>query len=205
MSFIPIAQSAKNILFNMSYWKGWPTKDGSRRSLAKAIAAAIQRASLTLARMAKGEVESSFFTPSSATPVSAPSSQKPVRFESLIKGWAAERRPVEKTVYEWTRVMRQLEKFLGHDDARRVTGENFVAWKGAMVEEGLRPKTIQDAKLAPMRAVFEWGFKNKLISANPAEGVSLEVKSKQGENNLACVRVFRCSAFIKCSSSYRRV
>jgi integrase len=128
--------------------------------------------------MANGEVtEGSFFS----VPVSAPASQKPVPFESLIKGWAAERRPVEKTVYEWTRVMRQLEKFLGHDDARRVTGDNFVAWKGAMVEDGLRPKTIQDAKLAPMRAIFEWGFKNKLISANPAEGVSLEVKSKQGE------------------------
>ncbi|QDM14794.1 site-specific integrase [Tardiphaga sp. vice352] len=162
--------------------QGLKVDENSRWLLAKAIAAAVQRASLTLKRLANGEaIENSFFSPSSVAPASAPVSEKPVPFQILIKGWAAERRPVEKTVYEWTRVMHQLEKFLGHDDARRVTGTNFVAWKAAMVEEGLRPKTIQDAKLAPMRAIFEWGFKNKLISANPAEGVSLEVKSKQGE------------------------
>lgn len=162
--------------------QGLKVDGDSRWLLAKAIAAAVQRASLTLARLARGEtLESSLFTSNTAVPNIAPAPQKPVPFESLIKGWASERRPVEKTVYEWTRVMRQLEKFLGHDDARRVTGDNFVAWKGAMVQEGLRSKTIQDAKLAPMRAVFEWGFKNKLIPANPAEGVSLEVKNKQSE------------------------
>jgi hypothetical protein len=125
--------------------EGLKVDDASRRSLARAIAAAVQRASLTLARMANGEViESSFFSFSSVAPVSAPASQKPVPFESLIKGWASERRPVEKTVYEWTRVMRQLEKFLGHDDARRVTGENFVGWKGAMVDDGLRPRLCEN-------------------------------------------------------------
>jgi integrase len=162
--------------------QGLKVDNDSRRLLAKAIAAAVQRASLSLARLAQGEaIESPLFFPSTVTPVAIATSQKPVPFESLIKGWASERRPVEKTVYEWTRVMRQLEKFLGHDDARRVTGDNFVAWKGAMVEEGLRPKTIQDAKLAPMRAIFQWGFKNKLIQANPAGGVSLDIRSKQSE------------------------
>jgi integrase len=162
--------------------QGLKVDDQSRLRLAKAIAAAVQRASMTLARLAKGEmIESTFFSAGAGAPPIAPASQKPVPFESLIKGWASERRPVEKTVYEWTRVMGQLEKFLGHDDAHRVTGDNFVAWKRSMVDDGLRPKTIQDAKLAPMRAIFEWGFKNKLISINPAEGVSLEVKSKQSE------------------------
>jgi integrase len=33
----------------------------------------------------------------------------------------------------------------------------------------------------PMRAIFECRFKNKLILNNPAEGVSLDVKSKQSE------------------------
>lgn len=118
-------------------YQGLKVDDNSRWLLAKAIAAAVQRASLTLKRLANGEaVESSFFSPSSVAPASAPVSEKPVPFKSLIKGWAAERRPVEKTVYEWTRVMHQLEKFLGHDDARRVTGTNFVEWKAAMVEEG---------------------------------------------------------------------
>lgn len=162
--------------------QGLKVDEKSRLILAKAIAAAVQRASLTLSRLARGEtIESTIFTSGSGVPSAAPASQKPVPFDSLIKGWASERRPVEKTVYEWTRVMGQLEKFLGHGDARLVTSENFVAWKRSMVDAGLRSKTIQDAKLAPMKAIFEWGFKNKLLSMNPAEGVSVEVKSKQGE------------------------
>jgi hypothetical protein len=54
-------------------------------------------------------------------------------------------------------VVRQLEEYLGHSDARQLTGEDLVGWKSSMVEAGLRPKTIQDAKLAPMRAILQWG------------------------------------------------
>ena len=77
--------------------------DDSRRMLARAIAAAIQRASLTLARLAKGEVpESTFFSSGGVTASSNSASQTPVPFDDLVKGWAFERRPVAKTVYEWT-------------------------------------------------------------------------------------------------------
>jgi hypothetical protein len=46
--------------------------------------------------------------------------------------------------------------------------ENLIDWKRSMVEAGLRPKTIQDAKLAPLRAILLWGVQNKLIPLNPA-------------------------------------
>lgn len=99
----------------------------------------------------------------------------------LVKGWAAERRPAEKTVYEWSRVVRQLAEFLRHDDVRRVTSENLISWKQSMVEAGLRPKTIQEAKLAPLRAIMQWGVHNKRLVSNPADGVSLDVRSKQSK------------------------
>lgn len=50
-----------------------------------------------------------------------------------------------------------------------------------MVDEGLRPKTIQDSKLAPVRAILQWGVQNKLLPFNPAAGISLDVRSKQSE------------------------
>jgi integrase len=56
-----------------------------------------------------------------------------------------------------------------------------VSWKGSMVAAGLRAKTIQDAKLAPLRAILQWGVHNKHLTSNPAEGVSLDAKSKQSE------------------------
>jgi integrase len=162
--------------------RGMLVDETSRRVLAVAVAAALQRASLTLASLAKGNPASAtFFSPVvSATQSFAPSPQ-PVAFKQLVDGWAAERRPVAKTQYEWSRVVRQLEAFLGHGDARRLTSENLIEWKRSMVEAGLRPKTIQDAKLAPLRAILQWGVQNKLMPSNPAEGISLEVRSKQGE------------------------
>jgi integrase len=122
-----------------------------------------------------------FFFAVGAAAQSPAITRQPVEFKRLVDGWAAERRPVAKTKYEWSRVVRQLEGYLGHNDAGRLTAENLIDWKNSMIEADLRPKTIQDAKLAPLRAILQWGVQNKLISINPADGISLNVKSKQGE------------------------
>jgi len=160
---------------------GLRVDEPGRRVLASAVAAALQRASLTLASLAKGGIPSANFFSAVSNAAQLPVMRQPVVFKQLVDGWAAERRPVAKTQYEWSRVVRQLEAYLGHSDAHRLTGENLVDWKRSMVEAGLRPKTIQDAKLAPLRAILQWGVQNKLIPLNPAEGISLDVRSKQGE------------------------
>jgi hypothetical protein len=143
---------------------GLRVDEAGRSVLAGAVAAALQRASVTLASLSKGGIPSvNFFsTTVGQLPVV---SRPPVVFKQLVDGWAAERRPVPKTQYEWSRVVRQLEAYLGHSDPHRLTGENLVEWKNSMIEAGLRPKTIQDAKLAPLRAILQWGVQNKLISA----------------------------------------
>jgi hypothetical protein len=138
--------------------QGLVVDDKSRRKLAVAVGAAVQRASLSLARLAKGEVlGSAVLFPTHSMP-STPADTKPLTFKFLVDGWSTERRPVSKTVYEWSRVVRQLEKYLGHDDTRRLTGEDLVGRESSMVAAGLRPKTIQDAKLAPVRAILHWGL-----------------------------------------------
>ncbi len=156
----------------------------NRRTMARAIGAAIQRASLTLVKLARGETIPEFpFPHLSVVAGPAPSRppQRAVSFQDLLDGWAAERRPVAKTIYEWSRVIRELEKYVGHTDVHRLTPENLVDWKRALVSAGLRAKTIQGSKLSPVRAILQWGFQNKLLSLNAAEGISLDVKSKQGE------------------------
>jgi integrase len=161
--------------------QGLVVDDTSRRKLAVAVGAAVQRASLSLARLAKGEVLGpTVLFPAHSKP-STPAETLPLTFKLLVDGWSTERRPVAKTIYEWSRVVRQLEEYLGHSDARRLTGEDLVGWKSSMVAAGLRPKTIQDAKLAPVRAILQWGVNNKHLSSNPADGISLDVRSKQGE------------------------
>lgn len=156
----------------------------NRRTMARAIGGAIQRASLVLAKLAKGEAVPEFPFPNlsaSPGPATPRSPQRAVTFQHLLDGWNAERRPVAKTVYEWSRVIRELEKYLGHTDAHRLTAENLVDWKRVLVAAGLRAKTIQGSKLSPVRAILQWGVQNKLLSSNAAQGVSLEVRAKQGE------------------------
>jgi hypothetical protein len=115
----------------------------SRQKIAKAFGAAIQRASLTLAKLAIGQLEALMGSPASPTRSQVGSQDaicsEPLKFEMLVAGWAAERRPMPKTVYEYKRVIRVLTGFLGHDDARRVSAKDLVAWKAKMIEAGLHP------------------------------------------------------------------
>lgn len=152
----------------------------SREKLAKAVGAAVQRASVQLASMARGE----FGAPNSSTPVQQlrqPNGAGAVSLEKLVEGWAAEKRPSQKTLYEWRRVISELARFLGHDDASRITVDDLIQWKSALVEKGLRAKTIRDAKIAPVRAILGSAFHNRMLQSNPAERIIIQAKTKAGE------------------------
>lgn len=75
-----------------------------RKRLAKAVAAAVQRASLTLQRLAAGESEGMPADPPKVAPAAAappaPPARKAVSFDELLQGWQAETKPRTKTVYE---------------------------------------------------------------------------------------------------------
>jgi hypothetical protein len=90
--------------------RGLILNEEGRRILARAVAAALQRASLTLAQLAKGATFSNILplAHGSGAPRLA-SSQSPLPLIELVKGWAAERRPAAKTLYEWSRVANQLK------------------------------------------------------------------------------------------------
>jgi hypothetical protein len=162
--------------------RGMKVDELSRQKVAKAFGAAIQRASLTLAKLAIGQLEALMGSPASPTRSEVASqdaiSSEPLKFETLVAGWAAERRPMPKTVYEYKRVIRVLTGFLGH--ARRVSAKDLVAWKAKMIEAGLHPKTIRGAKLGPVRAILQWAVDNHLLPINPATRVTIDVKTRAG-------------------------
>lgn len=166
--------------------KGLQLDEDGRRTLAKAVAAAIQRASLTLERYAlgeRGEEVPATRPQSTARTTASPKATiaSKVDFDDLVNGWAAERKPAEKTLYDWTRVMAQLGDFLGHRDAARITGENLVAWKDSLVASGLAAKTIRESRLAPIRAILRWGVDNRRLDENPAERITISIKQKPGQ------------------------
>lgn len=165
-----------------------------RRALAEAIARSVQRASLTLKRFEEGDyaledqpLNSFSYTRPIAEaehpPTTYPngSRQAKISFGDLLEVWVKERTPREKTEYSWRRVIDQLVHFLGHDDASKLTSEDLIRWKMALVEEGLNPKTIREGKLAAVRAILQSGVDNRRLTSNVGERVTITVKARPGE------------------------
>jgi hypothetical protein len=148
--------------------------DDDLRKIAKAIGIGAQKAALILERQAKGD-----FSPEGST--SVVSSVKPVAFSALLDGWAVEKQPTQKTISSWQKVLEQFGTFVGHTDAARLTPENLLHWKAALLAAGFRTKTIRDSKIAPVRAILQWGVDNRKISTNLAARVVMDVHGKMSE------------------------
>jgi integrase len=159
--------------------RGLVVDEGSRLKLAKAGAVAMQRASIALERMARGEdlaPGSPVLHLSGNRGFSRSTKTNFVGLDQLVDDWARERSPSKKTLYEWRRVIKELQQYLGHDDAARIASTDLNGWKSKLLNEGRRPKTIRDAKIAPVRAILQWGVDNDRLPANAAARVTLDVK-----------------------------
>ncbi len=156
------------------------TKD-NRATLGAAIASALQAAALELKRLSTVSV---FAVPAAGarqwTGVSEAESPI-VPSKQIFDGWAAERKPTEKTRYTYERVLKSFMDFVGTDDVKIVTQKHVADWKAAMLAAGLTAKTIGAGKLSAVRAIFQWAADNSVIGDNPFAKVSISLKKKPGE------------------------
>lgn len=107
-----------------------------------------------------------------------------ITLTDLFDRWQRETKPAGSTVTTWRGIVAALINELGHDDAGRVTAEEVVRFKDSRVTLGRSPKTINDSDLACLRALFRFGIANKLVTANPAEGVKVSAKKRAGTGKL---------------------
>ena len=164
--------------------RGLVTDEAGRWELTRAISAAMQRASLALERMGRGEDVALSSAIQLDRPVPRPASviqSDPVDFGALFQAYAAERNLPPRTRYEWGRTFEKLATSVGHKDAARLTTDEVIKWKDAMVADGLAAKTIRDGYLVAVRAVLKWAVQNRRIASNPADGVTIAVKKKAGQ------------------------
>jgi len=104
-------------------------------------------------------------------------SSQPVSLQGMFDGYVAERKPAPATVKAFGRQFRSFTKFLGHDDARRLSKQDVVRWKEALLAgEGpsgrpLSAKTVSETYLAVIRTVLHWGINNGRIENNVALGI----------------------------------
>ena len=161
---------------------GLAANSNNKTKLAHAVSTAMQNASLTLARYARGDFTSDSYSsgPRITSQQNRPETNagKKITFERLFEGWVAEKKPGAKTQYAWERVLKQLAAFLGHNDASRLTADDLIRWKTSLIAAELKTKTIRDGKLAPVRAILQWGVDNRHLNGNPGERVTIDLRSK---------------------------
>lgn len=74
-------------------------------------------------------------------------------------------------------VMRNLRKFLNHNDARKVTKKNLHEWRELLLTT-LAAKTVNDIYLSTVRSVLNWGVENDFLMENVAATVKQAKKKK---------------------------
>lgn len=155
--------------------------EASRLRVARAVAAQVQRASLTLAALASGEL----FADVAPAAARAPKTAAPPVSNGLLAAWWAEakasgRKP--STYESYRNTLATFSAFLKHDDASKVTGDDVVAFKDHRLSTpskrtGKVPsaKTVKDSDLSALKTLFGWAITNRKLTLNPALGITIKV------------------------------
>jgi integrase len=166
--------------------RGMQSNDAAKLRIARCIARAMHHASVAfeagpypaLTNASPGTLPA---IEGRAAPLKQSGPTSEVQFQQLLDGWASEKRPAAKTLYGWQRVLGQLSAFVGHSDAARLTPDDLFRWKAALVADDLRPKTIRDGKLAPVKAILQWGVNNRRLGHNASERLAIDAKVRPSE------------------------
>jgi len=94
-------------------------------------------------------------------------------------------------------VAENLRKFLKHDDARRVTKKDLLAWRDHLMQE-LSAKTVNDIYLSGVRSLFAWAAENDRLPENVAATVRQPKPKKvysreRGYTDAEAVKVLKAS------------
>lgn len=159
--------------------------EASTLRVAKAVAAQVQRASLTLAALARGEPGVGPTPVPTAAPAAKPA--QAIGLIELVEAWWREAERTgksESTRESYTNTIKQLVAFLGHDEALRVTVEDVRRFKDHRLAtrkpngQLLSPTTVKNSDLAALKSVFGWGVSNGRLADNPATDVTVARVSK---------------------------
>ncbi|MES0198878.1 DUF6538 domain-containing protein [Mesorhizobium sp. M0011] len=137
--------------------------------------------------VAQGEPDWGSRPSSPALSHSTASKSESVSLNELFQRWEKESDPSASTLSSWRGIVRNLTAHLGHkaDDIRSIESGEIVDWKDALVKSGKAAKTISNGHLGCARALFRFAVANKLMDADPAEGVRVSRKLKPGTKMLA--------------------
>jgi integrase len=173
--------------------RGLRLDEASRTKLIEEVAMALDQAANTLKRRGYGDfgpdrTADRFPAWESDRPRSDPGETSGPSISSLLDGWAKEAEPKPATVDLWRSYLTSFISFVGRDIALEITRSDVIAWKQHLLDLGNSVKTINDSKLAALKAILGWAVENGLMPLNPAAGVSVKRGKKAGSGMLGFER-----------------
>lgn len=102
------------------------------------------------------------------------------RLDEIWEAWLEEAKPSPRTRRRWRGVLDRFIEHLGTDDLAKATKADVIAWKDALVAEGLKRSTIVKVNLQALRTVCAWAKANDRLGINPAAEVRL-AKGRQSK------------------------
>ncbi|MGG5823955.1 DUF6538 domain-containing protein [Falsiroseomonas sp. HW251] len=100
-----------------------------------------------------------------------------VTFDAIWERWSKVTATAPRTVHETKGILKQLEAFLGHDDASRVTKSDLLRWRDALKADGKSNNTWNN-RLSLIGQVFKRAVADDVLPADPTVGLRLG-KGKQ--------------------------
>ena len=152
--------------------------DQARKALLVEVYKAAQDAGWRLKRNAEGD-----YSPDPRQARFPPFEKQPrLTLSELFERWKSEVKPAIGTMLTWKGVLNNFTAYIGHENVKQITDSDVIGWKDYLVAKGLKSKTINNAYLACLRTIFNFGVNNKLISRNPAGKVKISYRknSEQG-------------------------
>jgi hypothetical protein len=102
---------------------------------------------------------------------------QPVEFPDIIDLWAAERSIRPDTKRSTAAHIRRLTDFLGHTDMTRVSTDDIVQFRGALLKTGKVTERTAANHLMTITTLFYFAVATGKIGNNPVKGVGLKFKA----------------------------
>lgn len=89
------------------------------------------------------------------------------------------------TAKDWRPCVAHLVAFLGHDDAAKLTRQDLLDWRNALLKETTKrgalrhPKTVRGKYIGSVKAMLSWAVDNNKLKDNVAAGLPVSIPATE--------------------------
>jgi site-specific recombinase XerD len=108
---------------------------------------------------------------------------------AILEAWWTEAKAtgLKPSTYEsYSNAVAGFVRYLGHDDAAKVTADNVIGFKDHRLAQinprsgkPISPRTVKGSDLSGLKTVFGWAVANRKVATNPTIGITVKVGKKR--------------------------